>query len=349
VGMLQGEPDRVTHAEVDNGAQGRLTVVARQFVLAGGGIENPRQLLAARNGGGYGTGHDVVGRYYMDHLRFISGVLTPHDATTIQRSGLYDIRETTDGAVVMGKLVPTDQLLRDHRLLHSGAMLLPKLPQELVADVRALMTGARSAVTGKGLPKMSVWRDAFGGAIGLTAMAGRMAIRQRRLPPRTDAGWSGLGGRGRFTQFAVELQVEQAPVRSNQVRLNGVSALGRPTAELVWRWSQVDLESARRTQELFASAISSSGIGNFESTPWDERPPLTTPSGAYHPTGGTRMHSDPTRGVVDADTRVHGVTNLYVTGSSVFPTSGYANPTLTIVALALRTGRHLAALAAASR
>jgi choline dehydrogenase-like flavoprotein len=61
------------------------------------------------------------------------------------------------------------------------------------------------------------------------------------------------------------------------------------------------------------------------------------------------MHPDPTRGVVDADTRVHEVSNLYVTGSSVFPTSGYANPTLTIVALALRTARHLAALAAASR
>lgn len=349
VGMLQGEPDRVTHAEIDNGARGRLTVVARQFVLAAGGIENPRQILAARHGGGYGTTPDIAGRYYMDHLRFISGILTPHDATTIQRSGLYDIRETTDRAVVMGKLVPTDQLMRDHRLLHSGAMLLPKLPQNLVADVRALMTGARSAVTGNGLPKMSVWRDAFGGAIELTAMAARMAIRQRRLPPRTDAGWSGIGGRGHFTHFAVELQVEQAPIRSNQVRLNGVNALGRPGAELVWRWSQADLDSVRRTQELFASAIGASEIGNFESTPWDEQPPLTTPSGAYHPTGGTRMHPDPNRGVVDADTRVHGVTNLYVTGSSIFPTSGYANPTLTIVALALRTGRHLAALAAASR
>jgi choline dehydrogenase-like flavoprotein len=57
--------------------------------------------------------------------------------------------------------------------------------------------------------------------------------------------------------------------------------------------------------------------------------------------GTTRMHPDPGRGVVDADGRVHGVANLYIAGSSVFPTSGSANPTLTIVALALRLADHL--------
>jgi choline dehydrogenase-like flavoprotein len=63
--------------------------------------------------------------------------------------------------------------------------------------------------------------------------------------------------------------------------------------------------------------------------------------GARHHMGTTRMHADPRRGVVDADCRVHGITNLYVAGSSVFPTSGAANPTLTIVALALRLALHL--------
>jgi choline dehydrogenase-like flavoprotein len=57
--------------------------------------------------------------------------------------------------------------------------------------------------------------------------------------------------------------------------------------------------------------------------------------------GTTRMSSDPTRGVVDADCRVHGYANLYIAGSSVFPTSGWANPTLTIIALAHRLAAHL--------
>ena len=57
--------------------------------------------------------------------------------------------------------------------------------------------------------------------------------------------------------------------------------------------------------------------------------------------GTTRMHTDPGRGVVDADCRVHGIANLFVAGSSVFPTSGWANPTLTIIALALRLTEHV--------
>jgi choline dehydrogenase-like flavoprotein len=64
-------------------------------------------------------------------------------------------------------------------------------------------------------------------------------------------------------------------------------------------------------------------------------------SGSRHHLGTTRMSDDPKTGVVDANCRVHGVANLYVAGSSVFPTSGYANPTLTIVALALRLGDEL--------
>lgn len=73
-----------------------------------------------------------------------------------------------------------------------------------------------------------------------------------------------------------------------------------------------------------------------ETDPWPARV-----RGARHHIGTTRMHADPCRAVVDADCRVQGIANLYVAGSSVFPTSGAANPTLTIVALALRLARHL--------
>jgi choline dehydrogenase-like flavoprotein len=58
--------------------------------------------------------------------------------------------------------------------------------------------------------------------------------------------------------------------------------------------------------------------------------------GSWHHMGTTRMHADPQRGIVDADCRMHSAPNVFVTGSSVFPTGGFANPTLTIVALALR-------------
>jgi choline dehydrogenase-like flavoprotein len=64
-------------------------------------------------------------------------------------------------------------------------------------------------------------------------------------------------------------------------------------------------------------------------------------TGGKHHMGTTRMHVDPKQGVVDPDCRVHGVGNLFIAGSSVFPTGGYANPTLTIVALAIRLADHL--------
>jgi choline dehydrogenase-like flavoprotein len=67
----------------------------------------------------------------------------------------------------------------------------------------------------------------------------------------------------------------------------------------------------------------------------------TSMTGGKHHIGTTRMHADPRFGVVDPDCRVHGCANLHVAGSSVFPTSGYANPTLTIVALAVRLSEHL--------
>ena len=61
-----------------------------------------------------------------------------------------------------------------------------------------------------------------------------------------------------------------------------------------------------------------------------------------HPSGTTRMSASPRDGVVDADGRVHGIDNLYVAGSSTFPTSGHFNPTLAIVALSARLADHLA-------
>ena len=68
---------------------------------------------------------------------------------------------------------------------------------------------------------------------------------------------------------------------------------------------------------------------------------VLSPAGIYHQLGTARMHRDPSGGVVDSDCRVHTVPNLYVAGGAVFPTGGYANPTLTIVALSLRLADHL--------
>jgi choline dehydrogenase-like flavoprotein len=127
-------------------------------------------------------------------------------------------------------------------------------------------------------------------------------------------------------------------------------ALGVPQADLDWRLSEQDKHGARVFVRNFDAELRRLGLGHLEPCAWLEEPGANWPVdptvgnhpiAGYHHMGGTRMSIDPATGVVDADCCVHGYTNLFATGSSVFPTSGWANPTLTLLALALRLGDHL--------
>ena len=137
--------------------------------------------------------------------------------------------------------------------------------------------------------------------------------------------------------------MEQAPNRESRVVLGqDRDRLGCPRVELRWRLSEIDKRTAHRAHEILREELARAGLGRFRSAlgePGDAWP--SGLRGARHHMGTTRMHPDPRRGVVDADARVHGIANLYVAGSSVFPTSGAANPTLTIIALALRLAAHV--------
>ena len=150
------------------------------------------------------------------------------------------------------------------------------------------------------------------------------------------------GGQG-VPRFALSNACEQVPNAESRVQLSYErDALGMKRVALKWRLSALDRDSVRRSHEILAREIGRAGLGRVKPGLGDASG--TWPAdmnGARHHLGTTRMHADPKQGVVDADARVHGVANLYVAGSSVFPTSGSANPTLTIVALALRLADHL--------
>ncbi len=342
VGSVEGSTDRVDRVEIDAGSPARITATATTYVIAGGGVANPRLLLAARNGEGIGAKGEAVGRYYTDHLRFISGTLTPTDPGLFARAGLYDIRSTPRG-VAMGKVVPTEALQHEREILNSAAMLLPRptlAVQQSVDAVRSLVGALRARRRPVSWPDPS---DLVRVARYVGGSAPQMALRQRRFPPRTDAGWASMSGNAhRYSSFAVEHQVEQIPNPANGFTLSGGrDRNGRLMTDLAWRWDAAELASIRSTQRLFVEAMESAGVGRFDPTEWDDAPTLTTPGGAFHPTGSTRMSATPAGGVVDLDARVHGVDNLYVAGSSVFPTGGYANPTLTLLALTIRLADHI--------
>ena len=109
---------------------------------------------------------------------------------------------------------------------------------------------------------------------------------------------------------------------------------------LDWHLGERDWASIRRTVELLGESLRDAGIGEVVPTLSESSPPPPV-YGNWHHLGTTRMHRDPAHGVVDERCRVHGVDNLYISGGSVLPTGGYANPTLTIAALALRLADHL--------
>jgi choline dehydrogenase-like flavoprotein len=118
-------------------------------------------------------------------------------------------------------------------------------------------------------------------------------------------------------------------------------ALGFPRARLDWRLSERDFRSIRETQDCIDQALREANMGRLERKLGDEHPPALF-RGNHHHMGTTRMSADPRQGVVDTNGRVHGLQNLFIAGSSVFPTAGYANPTLTIVALAVRLAHRIA-------
>jgi choline dehydrogenase-like flavoprotein len=111
-----------------------------------------------------------------------------------------------------------------------------------------------------------------------------------------------------------------------------------------WRISELERKTARLFAKFIASELENMGFGPAKVAPWLIRSdPIreTDLAGSYHFIGATRMADTAEKGVVDANCRVYGTDNLYVAGCSVFPTGGHANPTLTIVALAIRLADHL--------
>jgi choline dehydrogenase-like flavoprotein len=163
------------------------------------------------------------------------------------------------------------------------------------------------------------------------------SLRRRVLGPRQRRRTDWAGARRRFAAFELLVNLEQAPDPENRVALAVErDRFGLPRAAIHWRWSAFDRENLARIHAIVAPELERHGLGRVEVA--EAGPPDPN---AHHHMGTTRMHRDPRQGVVDEHARVHAISNLYVAGSSVFPTGGFANPTLTIVALTLRLAENL--------
>lgn len=315
-----------------------IRVEAATFVLAAGGIENPRLLLLSDRHarGGLGNRHGLVGRYFMEHPYVNSGLLHAESAGAFRFYSPHRLREApgagAKGAQVTGVFTLPEHVLRRERLLNVAIFLRPAWRADPVFRSVAVRSAERLST---GLRRGVLPADA---ARALSRMAERpdLVVRAARLR---------LGlARGPHAAASLRAYTESVPDPRHRVSLTDErDALGRRRVRVEWSPGPLELRSLRRAHELLDQALRRAGQGRVEvrlGVGEDEWPESL--SGVCHHIGTTRMHTDPSQGVADADGRVHGVANLYVTGSSVFPTAGHANPTLTIVALALRLGERLA-------
>jgi len=145
--------------------------------------------------------------------------------------------------------------------------------------------------------------------------------------------------------------IEQAPNPASRVILDREKdSLGLPKIQLDWRLTDLARQTAEEASQLVSYELGHLGLGRLqllewltqEAHSWPEFPQVLR--GSRHHMGTTRMSDNPKTGVVNLNCQVYGVSNLYVAGSSVYPTSGTANPTLTLVALAIRLADHLKGL-----
>lgn len=333
---LDPEASRVVAVRAATFAGRRLRFTGQAVVLACGGIENPRLLLASNRVArtGVGNAYDQVGRYFMDHPYFWAGYLDPADPA--DRNGFSAVDYGRAGAALRSHAaLALSEPARRAEGLNGAVTFLVWRPRHKASPVYlsrggTALTRVFDILTHKELPDRRLLRHLGEAARGIRDGIGLLDHRLRPL--------------ARVEQvLALRVTIEVTPDPDSRVTLGtGRDHFGMPRLQVDWRLRGDDQRGAERLLSALSRAMAVQGAGRLvEARETDAEGWPVAMTGGKHHMGTTRMHTDPRRGVVDAHCRVHDVANLYVAGSSLFPTSGYANPTLTIVALALRLADHL--------
>jgi choline dehydrogenase-like flavoprotein len=357
--QLTDDGKSVDHIRAASRPAREFSVSARLYVLAAGGLENPRLLLSSRDihTGGIGNANDLVGRFYMSHLMGEAAKFSVADRDTVARR--YGLVKDKSGVYCRRRIVLTPQAQAEREVGNASA--IPHRPPLSDAGhhdplfsaaflVKQYEEAWRAGRPGDFLARLhkdarlrkehwQVIRSVTpAAAVSMVNVFHSRYLASRRLPtllPRQL-------GREQYLHY----QTEHAPNRDSRVFLSAErDAFGLPRLSVQVAFSEVDYRTVVELHRAMAERFELTGTGQLI---FDERAlrshlieqAAKFNSGA-HQLGTTRMSATPAAGVVDGDGMLHGVGDLFVAGGSVFATSGYANPTLTIVALALRLAAHL--------
>lgn len=330
---------QISHVVAKNHAGHQLVVRARHYVVAAGGIENARLLLASNDvwKNGLGNAHDQVGRYFMEH---------PH-----ARGGRVQSDKAWQLLKVLGRSYR-------HQGTRMAALLRPSRTfqqQEGILNT-AITLGARQSADASMFLPLKLY-NTMKHRLPPTEAGRRMWMATKQtavwLHEHIDPLRPWLMVKSGRRDLAIIVRAEQAPNPDSRITLTQeTDALGIPKVALDWRFRPIDKHTLTVMMKRFDATLRDNGLGQVDIQPWinDSHTDWETDQlvsshsfGGYHHMGATRMSASPRTGVVDENCKVHGIANLHVAGSSVFTTSGWANPTLTIAALSLRLGERIAA------
>jgi choline dehydrogenase-like flavoprotein len=349
---------RIESLEVRNSRDIGFVVTADQFVLALGGIETPRLLMTSDDVhvGGMGNANDLVGRFYMCHIAGTIGSLQVNGPSDIVWHG-YDVAE--DGTYCRRRISLRSNIQTELGLSNAVFRLHhPRIvdPEHRTGPLSAIFLAqkfisyeyAKRLVSEKP-PSARTWfqhgLNAAGDAVSTIRFLGHW-LRDRTLAARK---FPSIIIRPRTNRFSLDFHAEQAPNPDSRIGLAAaVDRFGNRQVKVDWRYCRQDVDTVARSFELLRTDLAEQGTGHLRLAP-DENDIETVVrrDGAYggHHIGTTRMGVSAGMGVVDKNCKVFGINNLHVIGSAVFPTSSQANPTLTIVAMAVRLSEHLSDVA----
>jgi len=298
---------------IKNHAGKQHTVKAKNFILACCSIQNARILLAANKQAPKGLGNDSdhVGRYFMEHLEIKTSSLWLADPSDIK---LYKMDFGTTKA--RAELAISEQMQTEHRILNGTCSLSPL----------ELATNQKSFI--------EIWQDEKD-AMDKTIEKSSKEVKAAKLDVPKG-----------FKAYQLFARMEQAPHANSRVTLDSENdALGMPRAKLNWELTSLEKNSLRTISTIIGQEVGRASMGRVKLYEYlqdekDESWPSFA-GGGWHHMGTTRMSSDAKDGVVDANCKVHGISNLYIAGASVYVTAGAVNPTLTLIALTIRLADHL--------
>jgi choline dehydrogenase-like flavoprotein len=328
-----------------------FTVSARYVVLAAGGLEVTRLLLASRDVRPQGIGNDadLVGRFYMCHLASTVGRLQLHGPNS---EVIHSYERSSDRIYCRRRFTIVPELQRELRIGNiifrlesppigdpahrSGALSALFLAHGLLPYERkkwSRKVSASPALLARHL--RNIVADPFQTSAFASHVFFQRIMASRKYPAVTV--------KARTNRYSLRFIAEQVPTPESRVRLSEQrDRFGMPRIQVDWRYTDFDVRTVKCAYRVLAEELARAGVGHLDFTD-EELEQAIRLDGAFdgHHIGTTRISGDPSSGVVDKDCRVHGLGNLFIASSSVFPTCSHANPTLTIVAMALRLASHL--------